>query len=143
MRIVVDRNREVIAAIYAATMKVPAERARAEAYGVTLELMRRHYARSVVVGLEHEGEIVGGMIFDDGQVHIGILKSMRGQWFAWLRPMLELGFAYFGPKLFAVVNKKNVGAFNFTRRVGGIVVDENPVSYRFEILRERMIYGRS
>jgi hypothetical protein len=143
MKLVVDRHKDVIAAIYAAEMKHPAQRARAEEHGVTLELMQRYYAGAVVVGLEHGNEIIGGMIFHDGEVHIGILKPLRGRWYAWLQPMLELGFAAFGPRLVALVNKKNRGALNFTRRVGGVLVGVSNINYRFEIHRERMIYGRN
>jgi hypothetical protein len=148
MKLVVDRRAEVLAAIYSATMRVPAERALAEAHGITLETMQSHYARAVVVGLEHEGDIIGGMIFcgmffQEGQVHIGILKPMRGLWAPWLRPMLELGFAVYGPRLKALVHKANRMAINFTRHVGGELVGERGPMLVFDIRKEGMIYERN
>lgn len=140
MKLVIDRPADVLAAIYSATMRVPAERALAEAHGITLESMQRYYAGAVVVGLEHDGEIIGGMIFQDGKVHIGILKPMRGLWAPWLRPMLELGFGVFGPRLKALVNKANRAAINFTRHVGGELVGESGQMLVFEIKKERMVY---
>lgn len=144
MGLVLDRKDEVLAAIYAATLAEPCERALAEKYGLTFSLYRHAYEDSVVVGLELDGVMTGGMIFrPPGKVHLGILPQFRGRWVRWLKPMLEIGFEKFGPRLVALSNPLNARARKFIEGVGCSFVSETPWCVEYAVVRERMKYGFS
>lgn len=123
-------------------MEEPCERALAHTHGVTLASFLQRHGESLVVGLAVRDEIVGGMWFRDGEVHLAILKARHRTWARWLEPMLAPGFAAHGPLLKALVYRENKRARRFIERVGGLFVAENKLAVQYEIRKERMNYGR-
>src|SRR5258706_8257368 len=138
MGLVFDRDEEVLASIYSALCSESSEQALAQAYGITLDRFLDTYRNSLIVGLEIGGELAGGMYFEKGTVHIGILPRFHARWARWLRPMLEIGFKQYGPRLKALVNARNVRAQQFVERVGCVRVRTRPLAVEYAVIEERM-----
>ena len=137
-----DRDEEVLSAIYAAMCSVPSEQALAQKHRLTLARYLDFYRGSLVVGLEIGGELAGGMFFQEpGAVHLGILQRFRARWVRWLRPMLEIGFERYGPRLKAEVNALNLRAQEFMERGGCIRGRATALLVEYEVSKERMNYG--
>jgi hypothetical protein len=141
-RLVLDRPRAVLAAIYAAMYAEPSEQALALKHNITWDSYYACYRDSVVVGLEMDGELAGGMFFHlPGMAHIGIVPRFRARWVRWLKPMLEIGFEKYGPRLTALVNARNMRAQKFIEGVGCVKVRAMPECIEYDVIRERMRYG--
>lgn len=137
-----DRTDDVLEAIYCAMCSVPAEHEYARSYDLTLGRYISIYHQWLVVGLEIDGTIAGGMIFhESGFVHLGILPRFRARWVRWLPPMLEIGFQKYGPRLTALSNPRNLRAQEFMERVGCVKVRETPEMVEYAVVKERMRYG--
>lgn len=138
--LVLDRGREVLAAIYTAMCLEPSELSLAHEYGITLARYIDTYRDSLIVGLEVDGVIAGGMFFRDGEVHLGILPHLRRHWMTWAKFMMEIGFRGC-PRLTAPVNARNARARKFIEAVGGVKIAETPLVIEYEVIHERMRYG--
>jgi ribosomal protein S18 acetylase RimI-like enzyme len=117
-KLILDNQLEVLATIYDAMLLEPTEFALARTHRVTFASFVQRYLGPDIVGLEMDGKIAGGMIFENGHVHLAMLPWARGRWTRYLREMLEIGFEKYGPKLSAFVNSNNVRAQRFVESVG-------------------------
>lgn len=142
-KLVLDRASEVLDAMYRAMVAEPSERSLARQYKITRLSYLLSYAEddNAIVGLELDGEIAGGMIFERGEVHLAMLPQYRGRWTRYLRHMLEIGFNRFGQKLTARVNARNLRAQQFVERVGCKKKRTTPLFVEYDVIKERMKYG--
>lgn len=117
-RLVFDRRDEVMRALYDTTLSTEGDADIWAQMGGTYKRYTDFYRDAIVVGLEVGGQLAGGMLFLDGVVHLGIYAPHRAVWARMLRPMLQVGFDRFGPRLLARVHEKNARARRFVERVG-------------------------
>ena len=144
-KLVLDRKVEVLDAIYEAMMEEQVERELAEEYGITREDHRRGYLSgdNIIVGLEIDGDIAGGMIFVGKEVHLGIRKKYRGAWVRNLKRLLDVGFAARGNHLVARVNTHSERAKRFVESVGCTRSqgEFHPWYVVYDVIKEGMRYG--
>ena len=141
--LVFDRRGEVLWEIYLALLTVSPERELAKVHGVTWQKFVAWAKDSIVVGCEFDGRVAGGMVFKNGDVHLGINPTFRSRWLRYFRPMLAVGFALFGPRMTARVGTENLNARRFVEHVGCVRRGGNSVYIEYDVIQERMRYGRN
>ncbi|WP_240702273.1 GNAT family N-acetyltransferase [Trinickia terrae] len=84
---------------------------------VTREVFKSIYADCPSVGLECDGQPIGGVIFDGESAHIAILPSHHGRWAHLLRPLLAWLFS-FKQEIFVHLEAENSKGLAFVERCG-------------------------
>lgn len=136
-----DAPLDVLGTCYEAMMEVPCEQRLAERCGITKGRYLLDHCNAVIVGVEIDGILAGGMHFEGGDAHLAVLRRFRGRWVRALPGMLEVGFSAFGPKLFTTVQSANTYARWFMERVGCRLVGVREHLVDYEIRKEGMRYG--
>lgn len=135
-----DNRDETLKAMWDALQECEAERAYASQRGLDFLWFCERWKNADVVGAIVSGQIVGGMIFDGVDVHIGILKEFWGRWAQCLKPMMEWGFATHGTSLKTVVPRENTRAIQFLERSGCVRGGENDKAFLYLVIRDNLYY---
>ena len=142
MRLNTSSKIEVLRTVYAAMNQVECEYEMAQYFNFTEDLFIKHWVDSEVVGYEIDGKLAGGIFFNEGRIHIGVLHEFHGRWLPLLKPSLEIGFSKFGPEMVAVTNSANKHARKFIEQVGCTLMADDGIAADYRVRQSEMRYRK-
>lgn len=101
-----------------------------EKNGLTLERFVTRFHQSPSLGFVFDGRQFGGLIIDNGELHLAILPEFQGRWSLLIPDILDWIFSHHDP-IFCRAEHDNELCLQFARRMGWKLVDKDEHYYFF------------